>query len=260
MSNSERRGLRALDVVDALRMPLLLLDETQRILHLNREYCRVFRTDGDDSFGLPLSKIGNGAWNFKILRAHLNRVISANEAFKNFEVSVEFPKLGRRTMLLEAVRFGRTSPPGPMILLTFDDITRRRKDEADLRRYAEELTRSNGELEKFAYIASRQLLEPMRSLVRYAEMITGRDKGKTAAAFQSGAATTESETDGLTPREREILLLITDGSINKEIARKLMIGVRTVESHRQSLMMKLDIRTTAGLTKYALASGLIRLK
>jgi DNA-binding NarL/FixJ family response regulator len=63
----------------------------------------------------------------------------------------------------------------------------------------------------------------------------------------------------LTARETEILSLIADGFSNKGIAARLGVGVRTVETHRGRLMGKLDIRTTAGLTKYAVSKGLSKL-
>jgi DNA-binding NarL/FixJ family response regulator len=64
----------------------------------------------------------------------------------------------------------------------------------------------------------------------------------------------------LSLREREVLVLIADGSSNKEIAARLFISVRTVETHRERIMRKLKIHNTAGLTKYAIGKGLIRLK
>jgi len=65
--------------------------------------------------------------------------------------------------------------------------------------------------------------------------------------------------EALTPREREVLVQIAEGRSNKEIASVLNIGSRTVETHRERLMRKLNIRTIAGLTKYALANGLVSL-
>lgn len=61
----------------------------------------------------------------------------------------------------------------------------------------------------------------------------------------------------LTSREREVLQLIAEGKANKETASELGIGVKTVEKHRQHLMRKLDIHDTAGLTRYAIAAGVI---
>jgi DNA-binding NarL/FixJ family response regulator len=63
--------------------------------------------------------------------------------------------------------------------------------------------------------------------------------------------------DQLTVREREVLVGIASGRTNREIAASLGISHRTVETHRESLMRKLDVRTVAGLTKLALEEGLI---
>ncbi len=61
----------------------------------------------------------------------------------------------------------------------------------------------------------------------------------------------------LTSREREVLRGIARGQTNREIAAELQISHRTVETHRESLMRKLDIRHVAGLTKLALETGLV---
>lgn len=63
--------------------------------------------------------------------------------------------------------------------------------------------------------------------------------------------------DALTARERDVLSRIARGSANKEIAADLGISVRTVESHRDSLMKKTGLRNVAALTRLALESGLL---
>ena len=61
----------------------------------------------------------------------------------------------------------------------------------------------------------------------------------------------------LSLREAEVLQLIAEGKANKEIALELKISIKTVEKHRQHLMEKLNIHDTAGLTRYAISSGVI---
>jgi DNA-binding NarL/FixJ family response regulator len=61
----------------------------------------------------------------------------------------------------------------------------------------------------------------------------------------------------LTSRELEVLQLIAEGLANKQAAAELSISVKTIEKHRQSLMEKLHIHDTAGLTRYAIATGII---
>jgi DNA-binding NarL/FixJ family response regulator len=62
----------------------------------------------------------------------------------------------------------------------------------------------------------------------------------------------------LTPRQREVLQLIAEGSTTKAIAKKLDISVKTAESYRGELMDALDIHDVAGLTRYAIRTGIIR--
>ncbi|MEO7597339.1 MAG: response regulator transcription factor [Opitutus sp.] len=61
----------------------------------------------------------------------------------------------------------------------------------------------------------------------------------------------------LTSREAEVLQLVAEGSANKQVATALGISIKTVEKHRQSLMDKLGIHDTAGLTRYAISAGVI---
>lgn len=61
----------------------------------------------------------------------------------------------------------------------------------------------------------------------------------------------------LTPRQREVLQLIAEGQSTKEIARRLDLSVKTVESHRSQLMKQLDIHEVAGLVRYAMHIGLV---
>jgi two-component system NarL family response regulator len=62
----------------------------------------------------------------------------------------------------------------------------------------------------------------------------------------------------LTSREQTILLELAMGKSNKDVAAGLNISVRTVETHRNNIRRKLDISSTAGLTRYALANGVLQ--
>ncbi len=72
---------------------------------------------------------------------------------------------------------------------------------------------------------------------------------------RKGRATTK--VIGLSTRELEVLQLIAEGRANKQVAAELDISIKTVEKHRDHLMRKLDIHDTAGLTRYAIAAGII---
>lgn len=61
----------------------------------------------------------------------------------------------------------------------------------------------------------------------------------------------------LTAREREVLQLVAEGYSSKEIAVRLGVGTKTVDSHRSALMRKLEIRKAAGLALFAIRQGLV---
>lgn len=63
--------------------------------------------------------------------------------------------------------------------------------------------------------------------------------------------------DLLSPREREVLQLLAEGRTNKEVANKLNLSVTTVETHRNNLMHKLDLHSTADIVLYAVRKKII---
>jgi DNA-binding NarL/FixJ family response regulator len=67
----------------------------------------------------------------------------------------------------------------------------------------------------------------------------------------------EQPAAALSPRQREVLQLVAEGHSTKEIARRLDLSVKTVDTHRSQLMKQLDIHEVAGLVRYALRVGLV---
>ncbi len=74
------------------------------------------------------------------------------------------------------------------------------------------------------------------------------------------SASGRSVSANLSNREREVLQLLAEGSTSKEIAHMLHVSVKTVTTHRQNIMDKLDIHSVAELTKYAVREGLTALE
>jgi two-component system, NarL family, response regulator NreC len=78
--------------------------------------------------------------------------------------------------------------------------------------------------------------------------------------YKMGVQVNEPSAFGvLTSREREVLQLMSEGNSTTKIAENLHVSIKTVESHRQQLMQKLNIRSVAELTKYAIREGLTTL-
>lgn len=76
-------------------------------------------------------------------------------------------------------------------------------------------------------------------------------------ANPGGTGKKKQEDTPLTDREIEVLILIAEEYSNPEIAEKLFISVRTVDTHRRNLLDKLGVKNTAGLVKYAIQKGLL---
>jgi DNA-binding NarL/FixJ family response regulator len=80
---------------------------------------------------------------------------------------------------------------------------------------------------------------------------------KQIADYSVGLPAGTSPLSTLSTRECEVIQLIAEGCVNKEIASELGVSEKTVDKHRQRLMAKLDIHNIAGLTRYAVMHGLI---
>jgi len=91
--------------------------------------------------------------------------------------------------------------------------------------------------------AGQPFFSPDVARVALNQMVRGKEQGPNLS--------------DLSNREREVLICVAEGLCNKEIGCRLNIGTRTVETHRERLMHKLDIHSIAGLTRFAIAKGLI---
>ncbi len=75
--------------------------------------------------------------------------------------------------------------------------------------------------------------------------------------LQRTEAASSAQADVLTPREREVLTYIAEGFSNREIAKELVISIKTVDRHRENIMRKLNLHSRVELVKYAIEKGLI---
>ncbi len=107
-----------------------------------------------------------------------------------------------------------------------------------------------------AQILSKAIREVKKGKTFFSPSIAKRIQG----FLRSGIAKSSPRkkvAKGLTSREMEVIQMIAEGAPNKKIASDLGISIKTVEKHRQHLMDKLNIHDTAGLTRYAIANGII---
>lgn len=115
-------------VVDVVREPVLILDKDLRVMSANDAFYRNFQVEQNDTEGKVVYELGNGQWNISALRKLLIDILPKNTFFKGFEVTHEFPVIGRKVMILNArqIHFKEDSTLErfpPIILLAMEDIT-----------------------------------------------------------------------------------------------------------------------------------------
>jgi len=108
---------------------LLLLDDQLRITAASRAFYRTFDAYAKETEGYPIYELGNGQWNIPALRDMLEQVVPRNAQVSNYEVTRDFPKLGPRTMLLNAQRV-ELQTGHPFILLAIEDVSEKSREGA----------------------------------------------------------------------------------------------------------------------------------
>ncbi|MFQ5808764.1 MAG: response regulator transcription factor, partial [Armatimonadota bacterium] len=105
----------------------------------------------------------------------------------------------------------------------------------------------------------KELVQAIRAAVRGQHYIDPALTGDVVDAYvQRSSKNVPGRLGVLTPREKEVCRLLALGHTNNEIAEKLFISVRTVESHRANIMSKLELGSRADLVRFAMDNGLVR--
>jgi DNA-binding NarL/FixJ family response regulator len=108
--------------------------------------------------------------------------------------------------------------------------------------------------------AARELISAIRSVYRGEAVLSPAVTRLVIEDYlRWGGTRPQAESDGLSPREREVLQLIAEGYTNKQIAEILSISIKTVQAHRNNLMGKLDLHDRGELIKYAIQKKIIEI-
>lgn len=140
-------------ILNTVADPLVVLSPDQRIQSANRAFYTMFGVSRDDTQGIPLYELGNGAFDVAPLRSQLGKIAAGSRAFQPVEVDRVSTAHGERTLILDARPLSFPGHSEHRVLVTFQDITARKQAERakDLRS-EEELRRSE------AFLAEGQRL------------------------------------------------------------------------------------------------------
>ena len=105
--------------------------------------------------------------------------------------------------------------------------------------------------------ASRELITAINDVMMGKTYVTPEIAGELMQTYRTSQPGENVFNQKLTERQKEILQLIAEGHLAKEIADILCISVRTVERHKYNMMQELDLKTTAHLIKYAIKQGIV---
>src|SRR5271154_6484947 len=122
----------ALNIVDTVREPLLILDTSLRVRSANRAFYQFFHVSPEETVGRLIYELGNGQWDIPDLRRLLEDIVPKSSVFNDFELEHTFPVIGRRVMLLNARKL-QAGNHGELLVLAMEDVTERRRAEADLK-------------------------------------------------------------------------------------------------------------------------------
>ena len=109
-----------------------------RVVVASRSYYLTFQTTREDTEGRMLYELGAGEWNIAALRLCLERIMPEHGIKNGFEVEQSFPRIGQRTMLLNARQVFYKGNSNSTLLLAIEDITERRASERALARLLEQ--------------------------------------------------------------------------------------------------------------------------
>ena len=166
--------IQAQGIVDTINDPMIVLDESLCVQAVSRSFLETFKVERYEAVGQHIYELGNGQWDIPELRRLLLEVIPKATAVIDYEVAHDFPRLGRRTMLVTARTLFHPDNASHSMLLVIADQTDRMRRDAAKDMLAGELRHRIKNLLALARAIARQTATDGRSAEEYRDTFLGR--------------------------------------------------------------------------------------
>jgi two-component system CheB/CheR fusion protein len=243
-------------IVETVRDPLLILNGGLHVERANRSFYDYFRVTPEETVGKLVYELGEGQWDMPAMRQMLDELLRKAPRLEDVEVDHEFPRVGRRTLIVNARRLHRESGH-ESILLAFEDRTAARKAETEreallaleqrARQRAEEADRIKDE---FMATLSHELRGPLSAMVGWVQILG--TAGLDEATRERGRAAIDRSTKALTRLIEGLLDYSSVVAGNLALSRQLMdlvpvagTAIEAVRSAAEAKGIRLELSADA---------------
>lgn len=166
------------NIAATIQEAIVVLDADERVVSANEVFYQVIRLTEEEALGQVFFELNERQWDIPALRQMLAEVLPKERRVDAFELQHVFPGVGSRTVLIGACLIEGKSGRSALTLLTFLNITERKRLEAEQVHMIHDLKSANAELKNFAYVVSHDLKAPLRAIGSLADWIAADQRDR----------------------------------------------------------------------------------
>ncbi|MFA5829524.1 MAG: PAS domain-containing protein [Candidatus Gracilibacteria bacterium] len=140
------------EIINSIHEPLLVLDQDLNVRMANNAFYRFFKVKAKEVLDKCIYQLNDKQWNIPKLRKLLEEILAKNSFFCDFKIEADFPRIGKQTILLNAVKIICSSDHQESIFLAFEDVGKREEFEEQMGRAKSVSKNLAKELKKFKMV------------------------------------------------------------------------------------------------------------